>query len=95
MRVPRYDEQQVGIPSVPSVRVQGSTSAEAFGAGIGEALQRAGQKLAVVAAKQQEEADRGTFALMSAKANAYAEEIYATEQGNPACYSPCNAYRYC
>ena len=83
MRVPRYDEQQVGVPSVPSVRVQGSTSAEAFGAGIGEALQRAGQKLAVVAAKQQEEADRGTFALMSAKANAYAEEIYATEQGNP------------
>ena len=57
MRVPRYDEQQVGVPSVPSVRVQGSTSAEAFGAGIGEALQRAGQKLAVVAAKQQEEAN--------------------------------------
>jgi len=83
MRVPRYEEQQVGVPSVPSVRVQGSTSADAFGAGIGEALQRAGQKLAVVAAKQQEEADRGTFALMSAKANAYAEEIYATEQSNP------------
>lgn len=83
MKVPRYDEQQVGIPSVPSVRVQGSTSAEAFGAGVGEALQRAGQKLAFVAAKQQEEADRGTFALLSAKANAYAEEIYANEQANP------------
>ena len=83
MRVPRYDEPQVGIPSVPSVRVQGSTSAEAFGAGIGEALQRAGEKLAYVAVKQQEEADRSTFALLSAKANAFAEEVYANEQNNP------------
>lgn len=82
MRVPTY-EQQVGVPSVPSVRVQGSTSPEAFGAGIGEALQRAGEKLAIVAVKQQEEADRSTFALLNAKASAYAEEIYANEQANP------------
>ena len=83
MRVPRYDEPQVGIPSVPSVRVQGNTSPQAFGAGIGEALQRAGEKLAYVAVKQQEEADRSTFALLSAKANAFAEEVYANEQNNP------------
>jgi len=37
----------------------------------------------MVAAKQQEEADRMSLALLSAKADAYAEEVYVREQNDP------------
>jgi hypothetical protein len=82
MRVPKY-EPQVGTPTPPSVRMGSAPNEEAFGAGIGDALQKAGAKLASIAARQQEEADRAEFMLMSAQADAFAEETYANEANNP------------
>lgn len=82
MRVPRY-EQQAPVPQIPTVRMRDPVMPEAYGVGIGRVLQDAGNKLASVAAKQQEEADRMSLALLSAKADAYAEEVYVREQNDP------------
>lgn len=89
MKVPVY-ERRVAPGSLPSPDVSPRINPDAFGAGfaeklgeLGTAAQRAGAKLAYAAAKQQEEVDRAEFALLDAKADAYADELYMSESQNP------------
>ena len=50
-------------------------------------------KLAYVAAKQQEEVDRAEFALLDAKADAYADELYVNEEQNGDYEGTINRYK--
>jgi hypothetical protein len=51
MRVPTY-ERQVGMRDVPDVHISNTVTQESMGAGIGQAIEKAGMKLAYVAAKR-------------------------------------------
>ena len=92
MRVPTY-ERQVGMRDVPDVHISNTVTQESMGAGIGQAIEKAGMKLAYVAAKQQEEVDRAEFALLDAKADAYADELFMSESQNPDYEGTINRYK--
>jgi hypothetical protein len=62
-RVPQY-QQQVDVQNEPRAREQNVGSAAAFGAGVGQAVQQAGQVVNQIAAREQEKAD--IAALMAA-----------------------------
>lgn len=92
MRVPTY-ERQVGMRDVPDVHISNTVTQESMGAGIGQAIEKAGMKLAYVAAKQQEEVDRAEFALLDARADAYADELYVNEEQNGDYEGTINRYK--
>jgi len=82
MQIPRY-EPSVGVPDAPNVRIARPVSEEAFGSGIGDAIQKAGHKLAVVAAQHQEENDRIQLSLMDAQHEAFVNDFLNQEKTNP------------
>lgn len=78
VRVPVY-ERRVAPAQVPNATVNPGVRESAYGSGVGDAM----KQLAQVAIRQQDEVDRMQFALLDAKADAFAGEFYEQEKRNP------------